>query len=143
MALGDLTVDDFRWFSLGQAVRRGKATMYSYNGVVLPKLPDSTWDKTVYPYAIIIHVPLTGNYYLQVLPSLPYWTGSGIYKPPCTYQEWRVRELGTYWVRYSDAAESDGWLIKDPYVFVWTNTDILDEDGSVYFAASEPVPVYE
>lgn len=23
MALGNLTVDDFRWFSLGQAVRRG------------------------------------------------------------------------------------------------------------------------
>lgn len=28
-------------------------TAYSYNGVVLPKLPE--WDKTVYPYAVIYY----------------------------------------------------------------------------------------
>lgn len=34
-------------------------TMYSYNGTVLPKLPE--WDKTAYPYACITYIPTGGQ----------------------------------------------------------------------------------
>ena len=40
-------------------------------------------------------------------------------------------------------AEQFNLYVSDADNVIWTNTDIINEDGSTYRAASEPVPVYE
>lgn len=42
MALGDLTVNDFRWFRLGQAVRRGARQAESATNIVTLNSADGT-----------------------------------------------------------------------------------------------------
>ena len=116
-------------------------TAYSYNGVVLPKLPE--WDKTVYPYAVITKT--SSGYALFVCQQEPaprpaissdpsyIWFGEYDYKPMKTncyepYSEWE------------DITASSIYCSKNIF---WTDTDIYNTDGTVYLAASSPIPVYE
>lgn len=119
---------------------------YSYNGTVLPALPE--WDKETYPYAVI-----TGsyvNYFGEILYAL------ALTQTPCTYDEetgYIITEKREYFLsstfrwakgkwsnveRYKMASD---WANRDD--FVWTNHDIVNADGSVHYLASNPVPVYE
>lgn len=114
---------------------------FLYNGVKLPALPE--WDKTVYPYAFIYIVTLdgtTGVYTLVVSSSsVMGYDGNGIICPSATVgQRYTVSED-----RWAAAAASDDFYIKrDNLIYtVWANFDVLNSDGSVYVAASEPVPV--
>lgn len=127
-----------------------EATMYRYNGVVLPKLPE--WDKTAYPYAFILKSTDGASYIFVGRSSRP-----GVNR----YSE----EVGYYW--YGGASgdnnrfvlSTDGlmWETATTTVFTgipaWSCFDfpytldssyIPDElEGTVYLAASEPIPVYE
>lgn len=109
---------------------------YSYNGVVLPELPE--WDRETYPYVFI--VKNTTNYYVQVRKLEPvvvtntgYWplaigTGSALYE---------LAEDGTTWNLLTEIKSS----VAKP---IWGNADVYYPDGTTLFlAASEPVPVYE
>lgn len=114
---------------------------FLYNGVELPALPE--WDKTVYPYAFIYIVTLdgtTGVYTLVVSSSsVMSYDGNGIICPSATVgQRYTVSEDS-----WAAAAASDDFYIKrDNLIYtVWANFDVLNSDGSVYVAASEPVPV--
>lgn len=116
---------------------------YLYNGVAVPTLPE--YDNERYPYAVLrkntgatkfaffvsSHAPTIKNGKLQVLQL-----GAGA-SGRC--------EAYTY-------TDADGWIGPTTYTFVqgfttdaegvfWTNTDILNEDGTIYLAASEPVPI--
>ena len=121
----------------------GKAepVAYLYNGVRLPPLPE--WDKEAYPYAVL--QGMNTSYRFNV-SSLPIYT---------------VVNDGHEYVTVSPDAEGDNWEFNKGYeawkrsifgggvvpivaipVF-WANYDVQYEDGTLYLAASEPVPVYE
>lgn len=116
---------------------------YLYNGVRLPKLPE--WDRETYPYVAMLnqvyrvvfiaysdpmHLVLTsssggmsvgvkaGETFLQIV----YWTSND------TIPDFEEKSL-TY-----------DYLLGTPD---WANYDVQNADGTVYLAASEPVPVYE
>lgn len=142
-------------------------TAYSYNGVVLPKLPE--WDKTVYPYAVI---------YNSIKNAELYGTRVKVLTQPVAYQEYNILFVNglngkTYGVHETsgtyesiDYVLSDSEWVKDPDDFnlrmdievisssasyagvkgemLWSNYDINNlVDGGIYLAASEPTPVYE
>ena len=120
---------------------------YKYNGVRLPKLPEWYTElyKKTYPYVVIYDSTKYGpGYYLYLCSMKPIPTSSTVYfriadadhphllsicESP--FSEWGEAEL-----------KSNGVTVSQSNL-VWVNTDFVNEDGSVYFAASDPVPVYE
>lgn len=125
---------------------------YSYNDVILPPLPD--WDKDVYPYAYIAikystndydgdgNVDATANFLLYISPvelcissdnKLVTRDGStvtGLYDSVYASGEtWKEQKETTY------------KATSGKYAPFWANTDVYNADGTLYLAASDPVPV--
>jgi len=137
--------DFLRWFSMGQAVRRAvaarrEATMYSYNGVVLPKLP------SVVGYEYMV---LSGYERNQTLYC---WKS----KPPTVLHDNGYDYIdtskddpfmkATFWGEedaetWTDFGESYGNFPLS--TILWANFDVYTSDGALYLAKSDPVPVYE
>lgn len=150
----ELTEEErLKWFLLGKLLRRNlmagvkEATMYSYNGVVLPKLPE--WDKTVYPYAVMYTTQWTDNTVFLCCCSDLSQNGDTITLTTPSVQlmhdpdnadsmgYWYWGNVQNNWNDVTaDKTLTYGYLL-------WTNKDILNEDGTVYLAASEPIPIYE
>ena len=118
---------------------------YLYNGVRLPGLPKE-WDRETYPYAFIWEG--TGYYELCIasvesvivspnnLTVLPSERGTIYLEFICKTEQWEE-------TRYS-GTEYTGYLASVPPKLVWSNFDFKYKGtDNVYFAASEPVPVYE
>lgn len=142
------------------AAQRGKRepVAYLYNGVRLPKLPE--WDKTVYPYAWIIEESgiITGDeyhyFYLECFPEQPkrnilgsFVTDSGAgTQLESTYRkvipDYKGGGSDTDWGEFEEKAYS-ATVATSSYPPVWSSFDVLNHDGTVYLAASDPVPVYE
>lgn len=109
---------------------------YLYNGVELPALPE--WDKETYPYAnIIFFEDSMGKYYKLTASAEPvsgvsadgYFSGfSGV-----AVQKWGVFDYETAW--------EEATLNNTKGNIIWANHDISTEDGTLYLAATEPVPV--
>jgi hypothetical protein len=118
----------------GHPLPQGKEPVaYLYNGVRLPKLPESEL-----PYAVITVGEDTAVLMFRsepptLVPTFNFLSPTFVNKdePTFSYQ----LAGGSEWV------EHDGY-IANQYAD-WTNTDIFKDDGSVYLTASEPVPVYE
>ena len=112
---------------------------YSYNGVILPALPE--WDREMYPYAWIRRKPL-GGYWLHIQNEINFTTSDTgaesieINPDNCL----RYSKSGDEWVKETIAASSavatDGWM-------VWANFDMYSTSGALIIAASDPIPVYE
>lgn len=123
--------------------------MYSYNGVEFPALP--VVDENLYPFAVISQSKLTDVYHLRFLSSDSYYftksnvryfggdkdTGNLVSGYYCSYdnstQAWEE-------LIYSD---NQNVVIGSSSVasLVWVNFDATNADGSVYMAASVPIPV--
>lgn len=114
-----------------------------YNGVVLPALPDI--DYSSYPYVYISKK--NNSYSMGCINNRP--------KVATSNSSWLYEAGGmTYsdnWLNYSrtdgvwkQTAASTGkvWAIQSGEL-IWTNFDVLDNDGSVHFSASEPLPYYD
>lgn len=128
-------------YQLGKNIGRlrafkGKPAPYClFNGVKLKQLPELDED---FPYLIIRN------------------GGLGMYQLRCSNVPWihRISETctnaGGQYISCALARTSDDWgtmseptdggMVTD---VIWTNTDILTTDGSVWMEASDPVPVYE
>lgn len=112
---------------------------YSYNGVILPKLPE--WDREVYPYAVLQD---NGNYHRLTISSKPIYgkaSGDKVYFSTGSNAEGRTWELYP-----GDTEWDEGWWTPSVLVLVpvlWANHDVLYEDGNLYLAKSDPIPVYE
>lgn len=126
---------------------------YLYNGVELPALPE--WDKEQYPYAWIRGVECedgTVTYYLRVSSD------AIIYKKTIDFETlgyqyvyWQYGTGNIYdgvttkddeWVLFNGDAALDNYFNVDNFVFSWVNHDVInEEDGTVYQAASDPIPV--
>lgn len=127
-----------------------KLVGYSYNGTVLPKLPE--WDREMYPYAFMLDKPS-----LYLCSSLPCAAVQTVLSPgymgifatgDCDVIRYEPTTDGGSWQRVSETAESfsTSEMIIGLAFFdlLWTNTDIINtEDRTVFLAASEPIPVYE
>lgn len=135
---------------------------YLYNGVELPKLP--AWQKSTYPYVTIeLFRSDEGIDFGEgvVITSEQYLAIALLSKKPVIYNGRKCVLDGSSDVIQWCATNSqefaqlagipcDAWAIMGAYTtgnsysfesVLWTSTDILHTDGTVYLAASEPVPV--
>lgn len=111
-------------------------SMLDYNGTVLPALPE--WDKTAYPYAVIM---LIGSTYYLFLNSEPL--------------SWKTVMLNTYQIILSgntarstiangawttpESVERDYANATSKSDVIWVNVDVMSASGqTVIFAASTP-----
>ena len=117
---------------------------YFYNGIELPELPE--WDKEAYPYAIIAQgLALDwGKYYLycsknpiiEILNG--YGDATGYVKIVGDYIRTGATAKGAdSWGEFTEYTSTEKSLTNTPPL--WTNTDILLEDGTLYLAASYPI----
>lgn len=103
---------------------------YLYNGVQLPPLPEGK-----YPHLCIVKSWTDYRLFMTSMPLV-----GGVHTTE-----------GTEYCVYTFADGDDNWSFgfegtgvgQWAMTAIWTNTDILNEDGSVYLATSEPIPVYE
>ena len=141
---------------------------YLYNGVELPALPE--WDKKTYPYVVIhefgLHVDRTlytvqattvESYIKHVKMSDGKTISTRLYhEPPRLYAENENEADIWYGTDYTTGQQVyDEFVLKNTQTYsdmihggenrgriVWSNHDILNEDGSIYFAKSnDPIPV--
>ena len=148
-------------YRVGCAIRANRSkqktiTGYSYNGTVLPALPD--WDREMYPYAFLTYAESieTADLYVSTVPFVgysyenpDYYNGISVYAPTgAEYYHYVKDQSKQDWVMFPDFALD---IIKDKALSfgeeklpaVWSNHDIINtEDDSVYLAASDPIPVY-
>ena len=141
-------------FLYGHIAKEGDTPTHTINGVdyvgeVLPALPE--WDRKTYPYAAIGRGWPLATTYLLLVSTVPFARkveSNGIEYTMTSVEgstglscrlytqhdtevlnEWIIREI-----TYTNQVVNQGF---------WSNHDILKEDGTVYLAASEPIPVYE
>ena len=146
----------------GVPAKKAKPSAYLYgeDKVRLPKLPE--WDKETYPYAWIWYNAsqklyllwfTTENAQYGYFPTLDgMYDGTGA----CAYG-WALPENTRHNSCSYDTQHSYNWsevldwgrayhnyATEDPHNIIWTSHDILNiDDGTVYLAASDPVPVYD
>lgn len=142
---------------------------YSYNGAVLPQLPEDVLAN--YPYIVIVQDAITGGCIMNasVVPSERFYSyqtsaggytitheldglgypGRGVYGTNAG-DVWKISaELSSesalvgppgYW-GYDTLANADGDVLS---TIVWSNHDIYDIYGVLYYTASDdPIPVIE
>lgn len=139
---------------------------YSYNGLVLPESP--TNDEYPYIYLIkctdeVLETELTAagmteyigqvdvGYYLQLTthPRTHKLNEGG--QDMLLFEQGKMLTYGYFegldgWIFAGerDAAERTScWVFGNMCTLAWCNNDVLKADGTVYLAASAPVPVYE
>lgn len=129
----------------GQRTKQKTIIGYSYNGVVLPTLPE--WDKETYPYAVIGKVSNYPDVYILVLgkkaPTYSSDTGKVTIAMTSTNEPLQIAKCASPYSAWGGVADWAYYSCDFWTDFYWTNTDILNEDGSVYLSASDPIPVYE
>lgn len=116
---------------------------YLYNGVRLPAIPE--YDKAAYPYSVITYSGTTNkNAILCVSDKSPTMDDNGklVHANYSKYVKYYWANGSEEWADNGSGVTTTGTLWPGNSSF-WTNTDILNADGSVYLEASEPVPVYE
>lgn len=116
-------------------------THFLYNGVRLPKMPDSVLAS--YPYAWIRNNTTSGYYDLLMCSSKRYYNG-GIY-PYDTCKWYRIEiasaASATEWTYYKD--ESNYFGIDTSRPVLWSNHDIPNGSATatdIYFEGTDPVP---
>lgn len=123
---------------------------YLYNGVQLPGLPE--WDKDEYPYAVISYDD--DNTYPYGFTAHNFESYVGVTDSGTTMLKTRssgraitYRFIGGTWGYYAEFGGSPNSAYKGNVMYasriIWSNYDILNEDGSLYFAGSTPIPVYD
>lgn len=120
---------------------------YLYNGIELPELPE--WGNDEYPYVLITRVIASDTYWLDfsaytVIPHIGTTNGRPSIDFANSYVRYKMVD-GVWTEVEIDSAIMASYLTNTDgsarIDVVWCNTDILNKDGSVYLAASDPVPV--
>lgn len=110
---------------------------YSYNGTVLPELPEIEDYPCLYMYC-----DKSDGYY-RVL-----YTATAFKATDSSGGVLSVSQIGATRMLRDGKWVSGGthsYLVykKNTTGFEWTNTEILYDDGTIYLEATEPIPVYE
>lgn len=120
-----------------QRLAKQEPVAYMYNGVQLPELPE--WDKETYPYAFING---DDTYYMLHVTDKPLKAIDGYMRSEEGTVAHEYSELGDgVWKKFYQTNIIAG--VHTLLLPMWSNRDVLNEDGSVYLSASEPIPVYE
>ena len=110
------------------------ADKWSYNGTVLPKLPQ--WDRTKYPYVYMYKQEK--EYYIVPSKTQRKVSIGGIMLPIANPNSYIVADDGVSWIEYGPHIAAK---------VIWANYDLYYSSGdlkdTLYLAASKPVPVYE
>lgn len=107
---------------------------YLYNGIELPQLPE--WDKTAYPYAFMYKI--IGTHYGFVVSDTTTY-----YKEGSVYVGNTMACAVTPDSFVSPTADNELTGFEKYGSVFWSNHDILNSDGTLYLAASEPVPIVQ
>ena len=118
--------------------------VYLYNGVQLPPLPE--WDMASYPYAIITTAMTGSSYNLRFYKTVNYFSSTAnlLYfggdgnnvSVPCV-----GCSMTKYDAIWGELRTFDNQNSSVPKA-IWSNFD-MEYEGTLYLAASEPIPVYE
>lgn len=125
----------------GQRSKQKTIVGYSYNGTVLPALPESE-----YPYAIIHSTSQYFELYLSSKPAVVYsGTVIGIAGPCKVIKYYAYQPDYVAWenAQYSDYTQTD-YPYRTGFAnsAVWASYDICHKDSAeIYLAASDPIPV--
>ncbi len=141
----DLTsAETLQWISLGMAVRRGirargEATMYSYNGVVLPDISPFWSNKDIYQYAVITDAFGATGLKVRFLSAVPYVNRSTgyIYADNFSYVHYKLIDGNWVYHKSGTYTGTEGTFAPMDKV-IWTSVDIKDTNGNVFLQASEP-----
>lgn len=137
---------------IGQLVRslkrKKKPVAYSYNGVRLPDI-NPRWElantEKEKLYAAICYVEYAdGEMHIELwFTVLPFvYDGSEIKTNVGYYSTDQLLTVdGMEW--YGGYSDRFGTRKINPTDYIWTSHDILNEDGTVFLAASTPIPIYE
>ena len=103
-----------------------------YGNVKLLKLPE--WDTEAYPHAYLIGGELAGDQVYILCVTAQRWvrTSEGVSAGD------HLRYV--YVDGWGNPVEADAQTVDETKI-IWCNTDILNEDGTVWMVATEPVPV--
>lgn len=136
-------------YLVGAELRRKRKlpVAYLYNGVQLPALPE--WDKEVYPYAVIYKwLTYARMYIYEQKPYITTGDNGLTYLNLSSGSKYVYKGINAInnpingWNANEEYTAEDGQT-QHTYGVIWSNFDLLNEDGTVYLAASAPVPVYE
>lgn len=141
-------------------------TAYSYNGVILPKLPE--WDRESYPYAVMNWDDKGGGTYAVTLmvssEPLTYrtpfiLTGTGGFARIGDIQFYALVSDVRWWEwlypNVDPSTTANTWAFSSEVHYdevyedassghEWSNYDIVNQStGEMYLTASKPEPVYE
>ena len=112
----------------------GGGTML-YNGVELPDI-ESVWtDKETYPYAVLLSYE--GMTLLGLFSAETYVKSNMMAVPIGTSEALYMFDNG--WNLTGEDVTDTEVSVVPSASFFWSNHDILNTDGTVYLAASEPV----
>ena len=121
---------------------------YLYNGVRLPKLPE--WDKKKYPYVMMWdrHGGTYGTVYAFSVAHHKIMLVEGATETAIgvgageTYLEisYGMGDYSQFQSFTEKTPDSPALLSREVH---WSNYDIVDENGTLFLAASDPVPIYE
>lgn len=111
---------------------------YSYNGVILPALPE--WDREMY---ITEHKVFGKPFYKLHLTSDPYYAiaSDGKYCIGHRIGDVQYEAEESEWV-YEMTYEQNGVFAVLTSV-IWANFDVKDESDTAVLLKSDPIPVYE
>ena len=115
---------------------------YLYNGVELPAVP-ADWNKETHPDAIITSA-MSGKLIKLYLGTISYHTQANDRYVFSVKNCLEYREKDGAWVFNGEIEDTNAIASPDEEYrgfVVWTNTDILSSAGSVWLAASDPIPV--
>ena len=123
-----------------------------FNDWILPALPK--WDQDTYPYALIYQNKDSWGFYLMCLDT-PFYvtTANGVqviafdaYAQVKAFEYWRSDPWEWKSTQYNTQPDSGAeaiYLNPDKAEYIWTNTDISDDYGTVVYPATDPVPIWE
>ena len=114
---------------------------YSYNGVILPKLPE--WDSETYPYAMISSNVSPMLHLCKYKPTAYTVDGHVRIKSIGEYQQGDVQSCNVIDGKWEIAYPMQTGKVVFSEDLVWCNTTIYYEDGKLYKETTDRIPVYE
>lgn len=123
-----------------------------YGGAMMPNI-ESVWDQETYPYALITKIDeeirelFGGIEFVVNFTNYPAEYDGECCEIASKYPwKWDVRGLvDGQWTAFVDVSENDGSTFasldapKTPTI--WASYDVLNADGTVYLAATDPIPL--
>ena len=116
-----------------------KSVKYLYNGVELPALPD--FDIRVYPHVYICEYGITDSIKYSWYACRNPMRDTGF----DSYGSQVEMDIPFIWSDETDweIADNGNSVFDHSNYPIWANCDFLKKDGTLYLAASDPIPVYE